>query len=147
MKARLTVQSDSLTAALAGLPNAVNRLVQVAALKAGAEPMRAEAARLAPRDEQAGPPHLADSILITVPTERQLEALGTETAVVAVGPSSKTFWGLFQEFGYGYGAAHPFLRPAFDTTVRESLAIIGQRLWAGIRDYRGGPPTTGGGLR
>lgn len=144
MKVRVQIQ-DSLTASLAKLPTAVNRTVQVAALKAGAEPMRADAESRAPYDPEGGAPHLKSEIVIAVPTESQLAATGNETAVVWVGPTKRAFWGLFQEFGYGPGPAQPFMRPAFDTQQRTAFGIIQARLWASIRAVVGrGHATTGG---
>jgi HK97 gp10 family phage protein len=144
MNVRIQLQ-DSLTASLASLPLAVNRTVQVAALKAGAEPMRAEAESRAPYDEEAGAPHLKTEIVIAVPTELQLAATGDETAVVWFGPTKRAFWGLFQEFGYGPGPAQPFMRPAFDTQQRRSFGIIQARLWDAIRGYLGRGHASAGG--
>lgn len=145
MKVGVTM-SDSLTAALARLPHAVSRPVQVAALKAGAEPMRQAAADHAPRDEAAGAPHLADNIIVAVATERQLEATGNETPFVEVGPRREFFYGFFQEFGHGPGPAQPFMRPAFDSNIRTSLAIVQAHLWAAIQSGTGRATSTGGGL-
>ena len=44
-----------------------------------------------------------------------------------VGPSTKAFHGMFQEFGTAHHAAHPFLRPALDSKVRSVLDLIIQR--------------------
>lgn len=137
MNVTVTVTDNTLSANLAKLTNAVNRKVQIEALKAGAEPIRAGASMRAPRDEEASAPHLADNIIINVPTERQLEAIGDETPVVAVGPRQEFFYGYFQEFGYGPGPAQPFMRPAFDTQVQLSLAIVQAHLWAALKRVNG----------
>ena len=132
MKAGLTLSGD-LMANLKKLPNAVNRTVQVAALKAGAEPIRDEMSILAPRDEDASAPHLEDLIVVEVITEERLiTQFGHETPTVAIGPSRKAFYGFFQEFGYGPGPAQPFARPAFDQQHQESLRIISAQLWAAL---------------
>lgn len=39
----------------------------------------------------------------------------------SVGPSKKTFWGLFQEFGTKHSKAQPFIRSSFDTTKEKAL--------------------------
>lgn len=124
--------TDDLSGNLKKLSNAISRTIQIEALKAGAEPIRAEAEILAPRDETAGPPHLSENIVIQVPTERQLEAIGNETPVVIIGPSKDVFYGFFQEFGHGPGPAQPFMRPAFDLHVQDSLRIVQAHLWAAL---------------
>lgn len=119
-----------LARALAALPDAVSINVQRKALRLAAEPMRAEAAALAPRGPDA--PHIADNIIIAVPTGK-LEDVSDDAAVVAVGPEKSYFYGFFWEFGWRYHAAHPFMRPAFDGKADESLSIIGRELWASIQ--------------
>lgn len=120
---------QALAAALRALPDAVSLKVQREALKAGAEPMRAMAASLAPRGPDA--PHIADNIVIGIPTG-QLADVSDEAAVVAVGPEKKYFYGFFWEFGWIFHPAHPFMRPAFDTQAQVALTIIGRQLWASI---------------
>lgn len=119
--------------ALAELPAALSLKAQRAALRAAAEPMRAEAAALAPRGPDA--PHIAANIVIAIPTG-QLEDVREEDAVVAVGPAKEFFYGFFWEFGWIHHAAHPFMRPAFDTKAPVSLTILGKELWLSIDKAR-----------
>ena len=137
MKASFSLSGGpDLAKRLQQLPDALSRDVQLAALKAGAEPIRAAAAVKAPRSHGPGP-HMADDIVIGVTSAAKLEKQGrfTETVVV-VGPSHTPhdhFYGLFQEYGTAHHAAQPFMRPAFDTEAQASLARILAALWAKIR--------------
>lgn len=115
---------------LSTLPDAVSFKVQQTALKAGAESIRAEAAALAPRSDKA--PHLADNIVIGVPT-RGLEDVNEGDAVVAVGPQKNFFYGFFQEYGTIHQAAQPFMRPAFDNQSRSALNVVAESMWLAIR--------------
>lgn len=130
---------DGLTARLASLPDAISRRVQANALTAGAEPMRAMAATLAPRDVNSSGPHLADHIIAKVLTDNQeIDLVGHDIdAIVAIGPAKGFFYGRFQELAAEYGgvqhAAQPFMRPAFDANRHRSLEIVRQHLWAAIR--------------
>lgn len=118
---------------LAELPHAVSHNVQVKALRVGAEPIRAEASRLAPRGGQ-GYPHLADNIVISAPTIAALERAGQfEQAVVFVGPSTRHFYGYFLEYGTRFMSARPFMRPAFDTQAQTSLNRILTVFWLSLR--------------
>lgn len=121
---------QQLVKALGALPAAVSMKAQRNALRAGAEPIRAAAAQMAPRGPDA--PHIADNIVIGIPTSA-LADVRDEDAVVAVGPQKDYFYGFFWEFGTIKHGAHPFMRPAFDTKAPAALVIIGQQLWAEIR--------------
>src|SRR5690242_19845353 len=115
MKTSMTFSGGrDLSRNLRALPDAISTKVQVKALKAGAEPIRAEAAILAPRGPDA--PHIADNIVISVPsiTGVVAEHVHEHEAVVAVGPEKSFFYGFFWEFGWIHHVAHPFMRPAFD---------------------------------
>lgn len=155
--------SADLQKRLLELPKSLSMSVQRQALIAGAEPIRAHAASLAPRDEQAGPPHLADHIVVGVQSARKLRSAGLSAAeediaasglTVEVGPAlqpSDHFYGYFQEFGTVHHPAQPFMRPAFDTQARASLNLVLASLWAAIRKalpqtFSGGRSATGGGL-
>jgi len=113
------------------LPSAVGWQQQRLALKDGAEPIRAEAATLCPRDDAAGA-HMADHIVIHALTEaqtdRDAEVTGNE-AVVRIGPMKGFFYGYFLEYGTSHQGARPFMRPAFDNNLRQSLQVTGNRLW------------------
>jgi HK97 gp10 family phage protein len=93
-----------------------------AALVAAGEPMRAAAARYAPRGEPSGPT-LAEMIILP------LRRFGTHMAGVAIGPKKEAYYGFFQEYGTVHHAAHPFMRPAFDSQQAATLAILSQVLW------------------
>lgn len=143
--------ADELQRALHQLPNAVSRRAQIRALRVGAEPIRAVAASIAPRDEQAGAPHMADHIVIAEMSARRLAAEGfhEDVAAVEVGPLAKFFYAFFQEVGTAFHAAQPFMRPGFDSQVRRALTLIRSDLWASIRQHlgrTGGRSTTGGTL-
>lgn len=155
--------SADLLKRLQQLPASVSAAAQRKALLAGAEPMRAHAAALAPRDETAKAPHLADNIVIGVQSARKLKNAGLSAAeldvaqaglVVEVGPALKPsdhFYGYFQEFGTVHHAAQPFMRPAFDSQGHRSLSVVLTSLWESIRKalpqtFSGGRSTSGGSL-
>ncbi len=133
MKVLMTFSGgQELAKTLNALPTAVSMKVQRDALKFAAEPMRAEAAILAPRGPDA--PHLAENIVIGTPSDKSIETvIGPDQAVIAVGPQKDYFYGLFWEYGWIHHVAHPFMRPAFDTKAPVSLNIIGQQLWIAIQ--------------
>lgn len=133
MKPVMKVDAREVMQALNALPNAISRPIAVAALKKGAEPIRSAASALAPRDPASKPPHLADNIITAVPTAHQLEQIGDETPVVAVGPRKDFFYGFFNEVGTMHQPARPFMRPAFDANVAESLRIVGAEVWRAIQ--------------
>lgn len=123
---------------LRSLPEAVSFKVQRDALVAGAEPIRLEASILAPRDQKAGPPHLADHIIIDALTPGEVEK-GIDTvpghAVVEVGPNANHFYGYFSEYGTARQPARPWFRPAFDRKSSQALNIALTRLWESIRRF------------
>ena len=160
MRISATLQgSADLKKRLAQLPQAVGVSVQRKALLTGAEPIRAAAAALAPRDSQSSGPHLADNIVIAVQTKTGLKQAGLSAAeedmagdgpVVEIGPSLKPsdhFYGYFQEYGTVHHPAQPFMRPAFDTKAQTSLALVMSLMWTAIRkalpESFGGRSTTG----
>lgn len=149
MRAELKVQGGAdLARQLRVLPTAMSQKVQLQALKRGAVPIRDMAATLAPRDEQAGAPHLADNILIVAPTSKKLDELGAfDMVAVWIGPAAKFFYGYFQEIGTAFHPAKPFMRPAFDSQHRRSISIVAAEAWAAIRKALGtggGSPSTSG---
>ena len=93
-------------------------------------PMEGAAQQGAPRSSNPGPNgHMADTIkLRKLPrtTDANLEAH------LWLGPDSDHFYGLFGEFGTVHQTATPFMRPAFDQHVQETVTILGKELWAGI---------------
>ena len=110
---------------LEDLPSLVSAKNAIArSLRKGAEPIRVEAGRMAPRSDEA--PHLADTMVIQVSEQT------ADGAVAKIGPSKKGFYGTFQEFGTINHSAQPFLRPAFDARQSEALKIVGEVLAAEI---------------
>lgn len=91
------------------------------ALREGAEPIRRAAATKAPRSDEA--PHIADNIGIA--NARPGDAM----AAVSIGPVKGFAYGLPLEVGTVHHSAQPFMRPAFDIEIPESLRIISQALW------------------
>lgn len=121
------------------LSRAASKRVQRNALLAGAEPIRAEAAALAPRSA-LGAPHLADNIVTGVARGQD----GDET-LVEVGPAAGAggndfFYGHMQEFGTVKAPAQPFMRPAFDQKAPTALRVILNHFWAALKreSARGG---------
>lgn len=110
---------DELAAALKSLPDRVSKKAMREALLEAAEPIRAAASRLAPR--RAPEPDIADHIVI---------AAGRSSGVsVAVGPSKDFHYGLYLEYGTVKMSAHPFLRPAFDSTRQKVIDAMTDELW------------------
>jgi len=83
------------------------------AAEAGAEVIEKAASQKAPR--RTG--RLASSITHEV---KEKSRTGVE---VAIGPDTKAFYGLFQEFGTSKMPAHPFLRPALDGSSGKVKAL------------------------
>jgi HK97 gp10 family phage protein len=129
---------ERLAKTLLGLPSRVSRNVMLNALKAGAEPMRATASRLAPRDP--GAPDLADNIGISNARP------GGGISGVAIGPTTNFFYGSFQEFGTTRHGAQPFMRPAFDSDHRITLQIVTNQAWEALskRGFGARGSSTGG---
>lgn len=132
--------AKELAAALRALPAELSRQMMLDALEEAAEPTRARAAQLAPREP--GAPDLADNIGISVANRigdvggGRWEARHDEEHAVAVGPTKNFFYGIFQEYGTSRHRAQPFMRPAFDSEAPRALTILAQRLWQAIRGSR-----------
>ena len=119
-----------LAAALDELSTRVQRKVMREVLLEAAEPIRKAASSLAP----VGPedPHIRQNIITSVAKSSIYLDLRTEVAAVAIGPQGgkEGFgYGLPQELGTIHHAAHPFMRPAFDTAQGEALRIAGDAAW------------------
>lgn len=93
------------------------RILESAA-RAGAEPIRSDAAGRAPK--RTG--QLGDEMIIEVKKRASTEV------TVGVGPSKDAFYGKFQEFGTRNHAAQPFLRPAFDAHKDDAVRELGDVL-------------------
>jgi HK97 gp10 family phage protein len=116
MKVGLQVMgANELEAELRKLSTRISRRLAREALTFGAEPMRAEAARKAPRRSPA--PDLADHIIIA-----PARTIGRELAAVKVGP----------EKGTSSHGAQPFLRPAFDNQHTRAIQRVSDELWRAL---------------
>jgi HK97 gp10 family phage protein len=126
MKVGLQVMgAKELEAELRKLSTRISRRLAREALTFGAEPMRAEAARKAPRRSPA--PDLADHIIIA-----PARTIGRELAAVKVGPEKGFYWGLMQELGTSRHGAQPFLRPAFDNQHTRAIQRVSDELWRAL---------------
>lgn len=126
---------------LNALPAKVSRQAQLDALKAAAEPIRAEMQANAPVDiASRHQDQLYESMNIST-----VRASGDQSAEIAVGPSKRAFWGLFQEYGTARHSAQPFARPAFDRHRGTALTLIRQRLWDALRKGLPSDPGSVGG--
>lgn len=126
-------------ARIEGLGRLETRLFQVAgalqnpvlrdAIEEGAELVRADAARRAPRGSTG---KLQDEMTTLTET-------GTpERAATRVGPSANAWYGVFQEKGTKRQPARPFLRPALDTQGPAVVELVRKRLLAALqRKFRG----------
>lgn len=116
------IGGKELAATLSRLAEAANKRVATEALRAGAEPIRGAAARLAPR--RSPQPDVADHIVVS--TQR---ARADETAAVAIGPERGFAYGLPLEIGSAHAPAQPYLRPAFDGQHGQALTTVRDALW------------------
>ncbi len=96
------------------------------AVSAGAEPIRKEARRLAPR--RTG--FLAKNII------KSVKRRGS-TVIAKIGTTKAAFYGIFVEFGTKTGTPmKPFLRPAFDTQARRAIGVISDKIAAELKRVR-----------
>lgn len=118
--------------ALKELPKATARNVLLRTLKKEAQPIADDAAAFAPDDPRTGGKDLRTSMLVlSVPTKSR-----ESDVEIAVGPSTKTFYGQFQEFGTAHHGPQPFLRPSWDSNVMGVLNGIRDRLAEEIEKAR-----------
>lgn len=118
--------------ALKELPRATARKVLLQTLKKEAQPIADDAASFAPDDPATGGKDLRSSMLVLSNPAKLRES----DVEVAVGPSKKTFYGLFQEFGTAHHGPQPFLRTAFDSNVMRVLNGIKNTLAEEIEKAR-----------
>lgn len=132
-----------LSRALAGLSQRVSKSIVKEVLMDVAEPMRASAARLAPREP--GAPDIADNIVVAA---QRSKAGRTSETTVAYGPAKGFFYGYYQEWGTSRHGAQPFMRPSFDAGTAKALSEISRRLWVELagRGINPSMRTGGGGL-
>lgn len=112
---------EELARTFTALPDVVRVRVLQDATEAGAEIIRQGAEDRAPR--RSG--QLAGDIQIE--TE-----LTTDGFVSKIGPSRRSFYGRFQEFGTPFMAARPFLRPALDEDGPRAQQAMAATLARGI---------------
>lgn len=124
---------EQLARRLAILPKEVSGPALRKAAEAGAEVLRQAVADKAPRGagtNEGG--HLADNIVAEV-----IKATEAKRVVVAVGPDSKHYYGLFVEHGHpivrngrvvGHAPPHPFMRPAFDESTAAAEEAVTDEL-------------------
>jgi HK97 gp10 family phage protein len=121
---------DDVARALRALTASLPPDVQAAILTAAAAPIAERMAELAPVG--SGAKHLRDEIVIAVTPG---DADGD--AVVAIGPSTRVFYGSFQEFGTRWHPPQAFARPAFNREWPTALDIAGEEAWKALE--RGAP--------
>ena len=112
---------------LKSLEATVQQALLVKAAKEGAELIRAEAERRAPRLKYSAHPRRYAGLL----AHSQMLSVAEQTAnevVVRIGPSKDAFYGLFQELGTVHHPAQPFLLPAFEDRKMEALQIASELL-------------------
>ena len=104
------------------IDNARGELLRKAGL-AGAEVIREEAQRLAPKRTGRGAANI----------EIQVEQASGSNTTAKVGYDKKDAWHMvFQELGTRHHAAQPHLRPAIDTKKDQAVKAVGHVLKAGI---------------
>lgn len=111
---------------LEGVDKAIDRLREIErrvlnqglkdAYTSGAEVVRADAERRAPRGE---------TLLLSGSMKAEWDS---RTKRARVGPGREAYYGFFQEFGTSRHPAQPFLRPALDANRGEVLRIVGMKL-------------------
>jgi len=126
-----------LEAALTQLPEKVAKKSMVEAMTEATEAFRQRAIELAPYDpEKKEGMHLQDGIKKQMRTGSKSTAGSWVHGKVGLHPD--VWYGRLIEFGWNAKgvtqiAAHPFMRPAFDGEKYRALAIISQKLEAGIQ--------------
>jgi HK97 gp10 family phage protein len=111
---------------LKALPDALARKAIKTAVRDGAEVIRNEMERLAPRRTGFLASHIA--------VQLKLDKFGE--AIAKIGPAKEAFWATFNEFGTRFMRSQPFMRPAFDTQWKVALERIRLRLRDEIKRYR-----------
>jgi len=118
--------ASKLARRLAALERNAGRTILSRATAAGAEVIRQEAVRLAPRSARKGV-HAADHI------KRRRVKASRSRAEFAIGYDKKKAWYLrFLELGTKFISAQPHLRPALDTKKNEATREVGRELKRGI---------------
>ncbi len=121
------IGSKTLARRFAALERNAGRTILSQATAAGADVIRDEAIRLAPRSPGGGK-HAADFI------KRRRKKVSRSSALFQIGYDKKKSWYLrFAELGTKFHAAQPHLRPALDNKKTEVTNRVGVRLMQGIR--------------
>lgn len=124
---------EELARTLNALPTRLSRQLKREALLDAAEPIKAVARRMAPREP--GAPDIADNIEAQA-GRGGVDAFGDEKeTTVAIGPVKGFFYGYYLEFGTVKMGARPFMRPAFDSQKDRTLALIKERLWVELQSF------------
>lgn len=113
---------EALMARLQQLDDRVTGRVTNEALRAGAEVLRQETSRRAPRSNLPKQ-HLADNIVVG----RVRSIDGGQVKFIEVGPRKDFFYGLFLEYGTTKMRARPFMGPALaekHSEVREAMRRV-----------------------
>lgn len=119
---------DKLLRTLKNLPDEFKGDPVRRSLRAGAEVMRADAARLAPVDTG----NLSDSIIMKPIPPKYLprgaadgvEIMGSRKG--KAGDQGNAYYYIFVEFGTVNQSAQPFLRPAFESTKQQAVDAYAQ---------------------
>jgi HK97 gp10 family phage protein len=110
---------------------------------AGAEVIRKEAARIAPRGEdepgdgERQGVKLFKSIFKKVVKDKKnlFDSFVSGSVHVKIAWRKRAFWGLFNEFGTSKMAAQPFMRPALDTKRQQAIEKFIAAVKDGMRQF------------
>jgi len=129
--ARVTVKTEGfkeLQEALLELPKATGRNVARRALLKAAKPIAEAASANAPIGP-TGKLHISIDAGTQLTRRQRSQHTRASEVEVFVGVTNAAPHGMHQEFGTAHNPPQPFLRPAFDGNVQQSLAIIRTELW------------------
>lgn len=130
MKIRMRLEGEKqLARDLRELSSKIRRRVLVDALVAAAEPVRQEAARLAPVDRG----RLKGSMITVVEgTPAQELTVKAPAVFVKMGPEEDAFYGYFHELGTSKMPAKPFMRPALESMKSAAIQAAAERMARGL---------------
>jgi HK97 gp10 family phage protein len=111
---------------------AAEKGVLMRTLKKAAAPMDTLASSLAPVDTGRLQTSVITGTKLTRGQKSSAYKNGTK-GVAEIHVGTKLSRGLFQEFGTVKMGPHPFMRPAWDATKAQALAIISTELWVEIK--------------
>lgn len=116
---------------LKALPDRVAKKVLRSAMRSGANIVKKEAQRRAPRGDSPDSPFLAEHIIVRTP-KRRAPSSRKFAVLVLVRPGRGAAYGLPLEFGTQTMAPRPFLRPALEAAAPQALAKIKRQVGRGI---------------